>query len=362
MKRILLTLAAIAAFIVPAAAYAPVNNLFLELTHSRVYHHGNFLMLEELQEMVTSQTDPLDNVIVTVDDSSAVVMMLGIRDYVAEVSPASVIFVFPRKTEYSGEIQQAGPRVFTLDKSPFFEPLSNQDYYTEQGLWEFNQPMPEETKGITVLMNGIRSFYMRGEEVHWSAPINYLLEDFKMPQQESEENECEAPYFRIKITSETTVGDLLAYESIIDWYSVERNLQVDYAYFSPDTRVAVASAFNINPAYLDDLGIETVSYSKPEEYSVASTYWDYSDLEDIKTQISYYFHAGERNHFRGRVIVCFTVCIDGTVKDIEQVFGIKSTGDIVKNALESAPPCWSQAKDLNGDPVNMRFSFEYRLR
>lgn len=376
-----MTLAVIAAFVVPVAAYAPQNNLFLDLTGGRVYHHGTFLMLEELQELVASQAEPVDNVVVTVDESSEVVMMLGIRDYVAQVSQANVIFVFPKTKDHSGEIQQAGPRVFTLDRSPFFEPLSNQEYYTEQALWEFNQPMPEETRGITVLMDHLnRNFYMRGEEVHWSAPFTYLLEDFKMPPQESEENseenagenaetdtdaesnENEAPYLRIKISDNTTAGELLAYERIIEWYCVDRNLQINYAYFSPDSRVALASAFNINPAYLDDLEIATVNYKKTDEYSVAANYWDYSDIEDMKTQIGYYIHTGERNHHRGRVIVNFTVCIDGTVKDIEQVFGIKSTGELVKQALETAPPCWSQARDLNGDPVNMRFSFEYRIR
>lgn len=391
MKRLLLTLAVIAAFIVPASAYAPQNNLFLDLTGGRVYHHGTFLMLEELRDMVASQAEPVDNVIVTVDEKSEVVMMLGIRDYVAEVSSAQVIFIFLAKSSYTGEVRIVGNKVFTLDRSPFFEPLSNQEYYTEQALWEFNQPMPEETRGITVLMDNLHKFYMGGTEVHYSAPF-YALKDFKLPEPEAEENgnteekpeenagdkdasenaetdenaeydvnEIEVPYFRVKLTADTTVEDLLAYEHTITWYCVEDHVEMNYAYFTPDTRVAVASAFNINPATLDDLDIATVNFSKPEEYSVAAKYYDYSDLDDIITQIGYYIPS-QVGHNRGRAVVWFTVGIDGSVKDIVQESGLPGPGRLITQALETAPPFWSQALDNDGNPVNMRFRIKMRIQ
>lgn len=362
MRRILLTLAAIAAFVVPAAAYAPQNNLFLELTGSRVYYHDEFLMLEDLQELIKAQEEPVNNVIVTADAYSSAVMMLGIRDYVAEVSSAQVIFIFPKKMEYPGDISLDSYSVFTIDKSPYFEPLSNEEYYSEQALWEFNQPMPEETMGVTVLLDSLRNgFYMGGKEVHWSVPINYLLEDFKMPAPEGEENECEAPYYRVKITDNTTVGDLLTYETTITWYALNKDLQIQYAFFSPDTRVANAAAFNLNPTTLDDVEIGTVYYAKPEEYSVAPTYYGYSDMEDILTQIGYYV-PGNTGHNRGRAVIWFTVCIDGSVKDIEQESGMIGAGERVRTALEKAPPFWSQAKDNEGNPVNMRYRIKMKLQ
>lgn len=362
MKRILLTIVALAALLVPASAYAPKNNLFLDLTESRVYHHGQFLMLEELQELIKAQEEPVDNVIVTADAYSSAVMMLGIRDYVAEVSSAQVLFIFPKKAEYPGDIALDSYSVFTIDSSPYFQPLSNEEYYTEQALWEFKQPMPEETMGVTVLMDRMNnSFYMGGKEVHWSAPFTYLVEEFKMPESELEENECEAPYLRIKITDNTTVGDLLTFETTINWYALNKDLQIQYAFFSPDTRVANASAFNLNPSILDDLDIATVYYAKPEQYSVAPTYYGYSDMDDILTQIGYYI-PGNTGHNRGRAVIWFTVCIDGSVKDIEQESGMIGAGERVKTALETAPPFWSQALDNEGNPVNMRYRIKMKLQ
>ena len=360
MKRILLTIAALAALLIPAAAYAPKNNLFLDLTESRVYHRGEFLMMEELQDLIKAQEEPVDNVIVTTDANSSAIMMLGIRDYVAEVSSAQVIFIFPKRHDYPADIAWNSYSAFTVDKSPLFEPLSNEEYYTEQALWEFKQPMPEETKGVTVLLDSLnRAFYMGGEKVHWSAPFTYLLEEFKMPESESEE--VEVPYLKIKITDNTTVGEIVSYESTINWYALNKDLQINYAFFSPDTRVSAASAFNLNPTTLDDLDIATVFYSKPEQYSVAPTYYGYSDMDDILQQIGYYI-PGNTGHDRGRAVISFTVCIDGSVIDVEQVSGMKGAGERVKTGLEAAPPFWSQARDNEGNPVNMRYVIKMRLQ
>ena len=49
MKKILLTLVAFAALVLPASAYAPQNNLFLELSNSQILHKGEPVMLEDVQ-------------------------------------------------------------------------------------------------------------------------------------------------------------------------------------------------------------------------------------------------------------------------------------------------------------------------
>ncbi|MBP5637617.1 MAG: hypothetical protein J6X25_08920 [Bacteroidales bacterium] len=360
MKRILLTIAALAALLVPAAANEePQNNLFLELGQNRVYYHGEFLILEDLQELIKAQATPVDNVIVTTDAYSSAIMMLGIRDCVAEVSQAQVRFIFPQKTEYRGAIMSDTIRVFTLDPPPFTEPLTNKEYYTEQALWKFNEPMPEETMGVTVLLDSLdNAFYMNGKKVHYSVPINYLLEEFKLP---AEVEDVETPYLRVKITDNTTVGDLICYDNTITWYAVNKNLQVKHAFFSPDTRVAAAAAFLRNPATLDDLDIATVNYADSTNYSVAPTYYDHSDWEDIQRQI-FFNLPGSTGHDRGRVVVTFTVGIDGAVKEIVPVRGMSKARGRVVSALKSAHPLWSQALDNNGNPVNMRFIIDVSLQ
>lgn len=355
MKKILLTLVAFAALVLPASAYAPQNNLFLELSNSQILHKGEPVMLEDVQALITSCEEPTDNVIVTADDKSAVAMMIGIRDCVAEVSQAQVLFIVPMRRGYHGSMNLFTPAIFTLDPSPYFEPLTSEEFYTEQALWESGIKMPKEEGGITVLMKNINEFYMGGEQVHYSIPIA-SLKDVKVPNEE-----VDVPYLRVKLGEDASVEDLLTYEYTLSWHAVNETLEMNYAFFTPDSRVAQAAAFNINPASLDEIEIATVDYAEKDTYSVATTYAGYSDLMEIIDELGRYFPY-DPGHARGRAIVAITVGIDGTIKEIEYVNGMKAVYNLAEEALrERAFPFWSQALDLEGNPVNMRLRLQFKI-
>lgn len=385
MKKFLLSIAALAALVIPAGAYAPKNNLFIELRNCQILYKGGPMMLEDVQELITSSAEPTDNVIVTVDDITSVVMLLGIRDYVAEVSPAQVIFVLPYRPGYHGSMMLFSPIAFTLDPSPFFEPFTPQEFYAETLLWENKVPLPEEPRGITVLMDNLDTFYMNGEKVHYSSPFP-ILKDFVLPNEPADKenaeepqpasgsevdedsselpdiNDVEVPYFRVKLTEDATVEDLLTYNYVIDWYAVEDMIEMNTAFFTPNSRVAVAAAFNVNPTTLDDLDIDTVNFTDKDKYSVQASYLGSTTIEDITSELSRYLPA-DPGHARGRCVVRFTVGIDGKIKDVEYESGMKAVYELVQEGLlERSAPYWTPAKDLDGNPVNMRFRMMFKYQ
>ena len=89
MKKLLLTLAAVA-MMIPAMAAGGQKNLFLELRNSRIFYKDADISLEQLQEIITGDVY-YDNILVVTDLSSQAYMMFGIKDAVEQKTSAQLV-------------------------------------------------------------------------------------------------------------------------------------------------------------------------------------------------------------------------------------------------------------------------------
>ena len=332
MKKFILALAA-AAMLVPA--HAAQNNLFLELNRNQLSYEGKNIEMEDLQALLSGETC-YSNVVVLSDLGSKVYTMLAIREIVEKNAAPQLLFVprFDTKTFYSTLLRE--PPCIYVAPSIYYDPMAANDFWTE----EYGADVP-----ATLLLDGKR-LYMDGAFTNIVAAIEKIKA--KSPGEDPVD-------IRIKVTVEATIGQLLEFDKDFSNEAALRGLKPNYSYFSgPNSEVSLL-AFDLVWADFADVEVPTLDIAD-DEYSAAPLFYDKDDLQAFAKYVEsiYDYDIEKYRGAQGRVWLDFTICVDGSVRDVVAVHGIEEVRECAVEAVKKAPPVWTPARDVNGNPVNMR--------
>ena len=336
MKKLLLTLAAAFTFVTAFAA-DPQNNLYLELQKNQVYCHGLGITLDEMKALVYGNVC-YNNVIVYTDTGSMAYMMFAIREAVESSAAPQLLFVTLQDPESPTLIQGALPACTYLGTSFAYEPMDADEFRRE----DYGNPSV-----LTMLLDG-KKIYTEG----YVSNIVDAVEKLKAQVVGTEET----ANLRIKLTQETTIGEMLEFDSNITNEMEVRGVKANYSYFSGPSRLVSPIAFDIVKADLADIEIPEVDIAETRLYRSLPEFMGSSDLQVFGKYVESIYDYDIEKYLgaQGRVWVDFTVCVDGTVKDVVAVHGIEEVRECAVEGVLKAPSVWVPARDAGGNPVNMR--------
>lgn len=332
MRKLILVLAA-ALMLVPA--HASQNNLFLEMQKNQIIYQGNNIQLEDVQALLSGD-ECYNNVVVLTDLSSQAYNMFAIREIVEKNAGPQLLFVsrFDMKTLSATLLRD--PACIYIGSSFYYEPMTAAEFWTE----EYGAGAPP-----TLMLDGKR-LYMDGAVTNIVAVIERIKAKYGVE---------EPVNIRIKVTTEANIGQLLDFDKNFSNEAEIRGLKANYAYFSgPSTMASSPIAFDLVWADFADIEVPTVDIA--DSSISAPLFRGKDDLQAFGKYVEsiYDYDIEKYQGAQGRVWVDFTVCVDGSVKDVVAVHGIEEVRECAVEAVKKAPPVWTPARDANGNPVNTR--------
>lgn len=332
MKRLLLAIAA--AVMLVSQAHAAQNNLFLELQKNVVSYQGKEISLEGVRALLSGDIC-YNNVVVLTDLGSQAYTMLALREIVESCAGPQLLFSarFDMKS-YSTTLLREPPCIY-IGRSFFYDAMSSSEFWTE----EYG---PDSDP--TIMLDGKR-LYNDGAVTNIVAVIEKLKAKFGAD---------EPVNLRIKVTAEATIGQLLEFDKSFTNEADVRGLKFNYAYFSGPNTTSSPLAFDLVWADFADIEVPTVDIA--DEAVTAPLFRGRDNIQAFAKYVESIYDYDIEKYFgaQGRVWVDFTVCVDGSVKDVVAVHGIEEVRECAVEAVKKAPPVWTMARDASGNPVNVR--------
>ena len=228
-----------------------------------------------------------------------------------------------------------------MPASFFYEPIADDEF------WKDDEENPEDSE-ITVLMDRRKDLYLYGRRIF---PV--LLID-KIKEKIGDEEKLGS--LRIKLTTDVSVGDLISWDESFSGELAQRGVETNYAYFYGPSRITGSYAFDIVKADFADFDIPTIDIDDTGAYLSAPVFDGNTDVVAFGKYAQRYveYDIDKYEGTQGRIWVDFTVCADGSVKDVVAVHGIESIRECAVEAVKNTPPYWTPARDKDGNPVNMR--------
>jgi len=301
-----------------------------------------------------------DNIIIFADYLSTASFAVELQNALSGlIGLNSVVFVIPPKYWHGTPVSLA-----------FYncgEPMPMEAFLADPG---------EETLGATFTM------YEDGQGISKQRPNSdiyynqYNLHEL-LSSLDTGEN---YPYLNIKVPQNVTLSNFVASVDEVGQAKQANPVRMDETYFVPDSSQEFAAAFYIDfvdpalfvptidkekslfPKDCEELGLQSLPVfcfsQRGEDYECRPGSFYFTRNEKIEP---YTFWAGSPSNpkaERGSYVVDFTVCADGSLKDIQpNADWVKYHKDedwnYVKEKLYEEPT-WRPALDVDGKPVNVR--------
>ena len=341
MKRLALILALAFAAVFSAAA-AKQHNLIVELVSDNLRCHGrNNLKLEDLDDILEN-SGPFHNVIVIADGNSTPAMALGVKAHIeSDASSTQVVFVTPQQLTGGERNPDYWPKWTSFEISQRFQPLTYR---------QFSSNSKSEKGGKTVVLNARDAFSSYrlsygGDDIGVASVVDILPA---------------GDFLRVKVSPDVNMTSLLTFDHELRQWFKQYGRELDVTYFTTDTKVSNASAFEIKLQDKAQFEIPTLVFNYLDQTSYKSAplyYWNssegYLDISKYadRTGWEYYDPA-----FKGSVLLSFTISIDGSIQDVvvNESKSAEVRDYLLDNMLHWQNSTWVPARDNAGNPVNMR--------
>lgn len=332
MRKLILALAA-AVMLVPA--HASQNNLFLEVQKNQISYQGRNVQLEDVQAMLSGDIC-YSNVVVFSDFATQAYTLFAIREIVEKNAGPQLLFVsrFTDKNPGLGSLRV--PPCIYFGNSFAYEPMTRGEFLNE-----------EYVEGVapSVILDG-KKLYMESAATNLVEVVDRLKEKFGQSE--------EYISLRVKVTMDTSFGELLEFDRYFVNEAAVNGLKVSNTYFTqPDAAIAPIA---IDMIWADFAEIEVPTYDIADELGSVPTFMGQEDILAFGKYVEsiYEYDIEKYRGAQGRVWVDFTICADGTIRDVVAVHGIEEVRECAVEAVKKAPALWVPARDANGNPVNVR--------
>ena len=302
-----------------------------------------------------------DNVIVFADDKSTVSFAVELSNALSGlIDVQNVVFVIPSIYWHEAPMSM----VFSASVEA---PMTME---------EFQQEQEGETMGVTFNM------YDGGQGLWKPRPDGYLyyhnndIHDIVCALDTGEEY----PYLHIKVPREVTLGNYVASMNSFGEAKQENPMRIVETCYVPDSASENVMAFDYNyvrpdwfvrtvdagkPIYshnFEELGIQSVPVfcfkKSGQQYECNPGSFYYRNGETYEPYTFWVGSPSDPKAMRGTYFMNFTVCVDGSVKDIQPdpdfvSFYKEEDWDYAMQKV-SEEAYWRPALDIDGKPVNLR--------